>query len=151
MKSTTLKLLINLYPPYWGTGIRMTRISEDFREATVTMALRFYNRNYVRTHFGGSLYAMIDPFYMLMLMNILGREYVVWDKSARIEFLSPATGTVSAHFSIDDRIIDNIEKNTAAGDKYLPRFRIDITDEQGTVVAKAFKTLYIRRKHRPTP
>jgi acyl-coenzyme A thioesterase PaaI-like protein len=148
MKSTTLKLLINLYPPYWGTGIRMTRISEDFRDVTVTMTLRFYNRNYVNTHFGGSLYAMVDPFYMLMLMNILGREYVVWDKSASIEFLSPATGTVSAHFLIDDRIIEEIEENTAAGEKYLPRFRIDITDEKGTVVARAFKTLYIRRKNR---
>ena len=148
MKSKTLKSLINIYPPYWGTGIRLSHIADDYREATVTMKLRFYNRNYVNTHFGGSLYAMVDPFYMLMLMHILGRDYVVWDQAATIEFVSPARGMVSAHFVINDRIVEDIEKNTAAGEKYLPRFEIDIIDEQGTVVARATKTLYIRRKNR---
>ncbi len=148
MKSKVLKLLINIYPPYWGTGIRLSSIADDYREATVTMKLRFYNRNYVNTHFGGSLYAMVDPFYMLMLMHILGRDYVVWDQAATIEFVSPARGMVSAHFVVDDPMLEDIEKNTAAGGKYLPRFGIDITDEHGTVVARVTKTLYIRRKNR---
>lgn len=148
MKSKNLKTLINWYPPYWGTGIRVTHISEDYREVIVTMKLRFYNRNYVNTHFGGSLYAMIDPFYMLMLMHVLGRDYIIWDKAATIEFLSPARGTISAHFMIDDQIIEEIERNTAAGEKYLPQLLIDITDGNGTVVARASKTLYIRRKNR---
>lgn len=147
MKSKTLKLLINIYPPYWGTGIRLSHITDDYREATVTMKLRFYNRNYVRTHFGGSLYAMVDPFYMLMLMHILGRDYVVWDQAATIEFVSPARGMVIARFVVDDYMLEDIKKNTATGEKYLPRFGIDITDEQGTVVARATKTLYVRRKN----
>jgi acyl-coenzyme A thioesterase PaaI-like protein len=150
MKSTTLKMLINLYPPYWGTGIRLSYISEDYREATVTMKLRFYNRNYVNTHFGGSLYTMADPFYMLMLIHILGREYVVWDKAASIEFISPARGTVFAHFTITDQIIEQIEKRTAAGEKYLPQFEINITDTNGKVVARVNKTIYIRRKGNPS-
>jgi acyl-coenzyme A thioesterase PaaI-like protein len=148
MKSSTLKRLINIYPPYWGTGIRLSHITDDYREATVTMKLRFYNRNYVNTHFGGSLYAMVDPFYMLMLMNILGRDFVVWDQAATIEFLSPARGTVSAHFVVDDTMLEDIETHTGGGEKYLPRFGIDIIDEHGNVVARATKTLYIRRKNR---
>lgn len=148
MKSKTLKLLINIYPPYWGTGIRLSYITDDYREAIVTMKLRFYNRNYVNTHFGGSLYAMIDPFYMLMLMHILGPDYVVWDQAATIEFKSPARGMVKAHFVIDDCMLDDIKRNTADGNKYHPQFGIDITDEQGTVVAQATKTMYIRRKNR---
>lgn len=150
MKSKTLKMLVNLYPPYWGTGIRLSYISEDYRKATVTMKLRFYNRNYVNTHFGGSLYAMADPFYMLMLINILGRDYIVWDQAANIEFVSPAKGTVFAHFMVTDEILAQIEKKTAAGEKYLPQFEINITDTDGNVVARVKKTIYIRQKGKPT-
>jgi len=150
MKSRTLKTLINLYPPYWGTGIRLTYISEDYRKATVTMKLRFYNRNYVNSHFGGSLYSMADPFYMLMLIHILGRDYVVWDQSASIEFIAPARGTVVAHFTITEDDIAQIEKRTAGGEKYLPQFEIHITDTHGTVVARVTKTFYIRRKRPST-
>jgi len=146
MKPFFFKTLINCYPPYLGAGIRVTRVSRDYREITVRMKLRFYNRNYVGTHFGGSLYAMIDPFYMLMLMQVLGREYVVWDKSAAIEFKKPGRGAVSAQFRLTDPMIAEIRAQTADGAKYLPQFTIDITDRDNELVAQGFKTLYIRRK-----
>jgi len=148
MKAGLFKALINWYPPYLGAGIRLARISDDYRDLLVQMKLRFYNRNYVGTHFGGSLYAMIDPFYMLMLMQVLGREYIVWDKAATIQFKKPGRGTVSAHFLLTDRVIADIRTQTADGDKYLPEFSVDITDGDGELVARGFKTLYIRRKQR---
>ena len=67
--------LLSLYPPYLGAGVRVTRVSDDLRTFEVEMKLRFYNRNYVGTHFGGSLYSMCDPFYMLILLEALGRDY----------------------------------------------------------------------------
>jgi acyl-coenzyme A thioesterase PaaI-like protein len=143
---TLFRLLLNLYPPYLGTGIRVTRISSDYREIDVEMKLRFYNRNYVGTHFGGNLYAMADPFYMLMLMQILGREYTVWDKGASIEFVAPGKGTVRARFRVDDDMIGDIIAKTADGDKYEPVYPIDITDKNDQVVARIRKTLYIRQK-----
>lgn len=113
------------------------------------MKMRFYNRNYVNTHFGGSLYAMTDPFYMLMLIQILGKEYVVWDKSANIAFIRPGKGTVTARFSIDQDIISDIIGKTTEGQKYMPTFLVDIVDEQGNTVARVFKKLYIRKKQEP--
>ena len=92
MQPKYLKLLLNIYPPYLGAGIRVVQISGDFREVIVAMKLRWYNRNYVGTHFGGSLSAMTDPFFMLMLLNILGNDYIVWDQAARIQFLRPGRG-----------------------------------------------------------
>jgi len=148
MKSIFFKMLINLYPPYIGAGIRLARIRPDYRDLLVQMKLRFYNRNYVGTHFGGSLYAMIDPFYMLMLMHVLGREYIVWDKTATIDFKKPGRGTVSARFFLTDGMLSDIRTQTANGDKYLPEFNIDITDSDGELVARGIKTLYIRRKQR---
>ena len=147
MSPLLFKTLINLYPPYLGAGIRVRHISPDYRDLHVRMNLRFYNRNYVGTHFGGSLYAMIDPFYMLMLMQVLGRAYIVWDKAATIEFHKPGRGTVHAHFHLSDQTIAGIRAQTANGNKYEPRFEVDIIDDVDAVVAHGVKTLYIRRKN----
>jgi hypothetical protein len=146
MNPKYLKLLINLYPPYWGTGITVKRISRDYREVWVQMKMRWYNRNYVKTHFGGSLYAMTDPFFMVMLIHILGKEFVVWDKSAHIDFIKPGQGTVTARFLITEEQIKNIMRYTSDGQKYLPEFSVSIEDEAGEKVARVVKTLYIRKK-----
>jgi acyl-coenzyme A thioesterase PaaI-like protein len=146
MNAHLFKMLLNLYPPYLGAGIRVKHVSNDFRDLRVQMKLRFYNRNYVGTHFGGSLYAMIDPFYMLMLMQVLGSGYIVWDKNAAIEFRKPGRGTVNARFLLTDSVMTEIYAQTANGEKYLPEFEVDITDNTNELVARGFKTLYIRRK-----
>jgi len=146
MNTKYLKLLINLYPPYWGTGISIKSISPDYREICVQMKMRWYNRNYVNTHFGGSLYAMTDPFFMLMLIHILGKEFVVWDKRAYIDFIKPDQGTVTARFFIQEEQIEKIIHVTSGGQKYLPEFSVDIENEAGEKVARVVKTLYIKRK-----
>ncbi len=148
MQPFVFKLLSNLYPPYWGTGIRVSKISADCRELMVQMKLHWYNRNYVKTHFGGSLYAMTDPFLMLMLMQVLGREYIVWDQTARIEFIKPGRGTVRVKFLITDDDVTTIKACTAHGEKYLPEFTVAIRDDAGETVCRVTKTLYVRRKQR---
>lgn len=141
-----LRWLLNFYPPYFGAGIKVRYISPDFREVHVSMGLKWYNRNYVRTQFGGSLYSMTNPFYMLMLMENLGRDYIVWDKAAHIEFISPGKGTVHADFKIDEAMLNDVREHTANGEKYLPKYKATIRDDHGTLVARVEKTLYIRRK-----
>ena len=93
-KARLLRWVMTLYPPYLGAGISVQHMSADFRHVKVRMGLGWYNRNYVGTQFGGSLYSMVDPFYMLMLMENLGRDYIVWDKAASIDFVSPGKGPV---------------------------------------------------------
>ena len=146
MKPGTFRFLINLWPPFTLAGIHATHVSHDYREVEVTLSLRWYNQNYVGTHFGGSLFAMADPWYMLMLMQILGKEYYVWDQSASINFITPGRGVVRAKFKIDDGILSDIRAKTAAGEKYLPQFNIDIVDEKNQLVAQVQKTIYIRKK-----
>jgi len=74
----------------------------------VEMKIRSYNRNAIGSHFGGSLYAMTDPFYVIMLIKALGRGYIVWDKAASIEFVKPGYGTVTADFSLSDKDVGQI-------------------------------------------
>lgn len=140
------KFLMNLWPPYWGSGISVESISRDFKRLTVVMKMGWYNRNAVGTHFGGSLYAMTDPFFMLMLMGILGPGYVVWDQSACIDFIRPGRGKVRAEFSLTDKDIDLVRKQTEGGEKFLPEYSVDIKDESGQVIAQVRKVLYIRKK-----
>ncbi|MCL1125857.1 DUF4442 domain-containing protein [Shewanella surugensis] len=145
-KSVFFKWAMNAYPPYLFTGISIKQISQDYRKLTVVMPLRWYNRNYVGTHFGGNLFAMTDPWFMLMLIQILGRDFKVWDQSANIEFIKPGKGRVSCDFCIGDELLQHIYQATEKGDKYLPELVVDIKDETGEVVAKVKKIIYIRRK-----
>ncbi|WP_420645409.1 DUF4442 domain-containing protein [Candidatus Leptofilum sp.] len=150
MKTTPrlLKRLLNIYPPYLGAGVRVTTISDDWKELHVTMLLRWYNRNFVGTHFGGSLYSMIDPHLMLLLMQLLGKEYMVWDKAAEIEFIKPGQGKVTSTIRISDDVLEEIRQNTANGEKYFPTFIVEIKDADGELVAKVKKTIYVRKKRR---
>jgi hypothetical protein len=141
-----LKYRINLYPPFLGAGIRVKHIAPDYREVIVTMKLSWYNRNYVGTHFGGSLAAMTDPFYMLMLIHILGKEYTVWDKTSTIDFIAPGRGTVTAHFTLKDDQVAEIKSKTANGDPYYPEFSVDIVNETREIIARVNKKLYVRKK-----
>ncbi|HEU5413678.1 MAG TPA: DUF4442 domain-containing protein [Candidatus Angelobacter sp.] len=146
MTADKLKRRIRFYPPYLGAGVRVTHVSDDFRTVKVEMPLHFYNKNYVGTHFGGSLYAMCDPFYMLMLINILGPGYIVWDKAATIRFKRPGKGLVKATFTISEEKIAEIRAAADSQPKVEPEFHVSVTDEKGDVVAEIDKLLYVRKK-----
>ena len=144
--SGILRLLMNLWPPFIGAGIHVERIAPDYTEARVRMRLGLLNRNYMGTHFGGSLYAMTDPFFALLIMHQLGRRYVVWDKASAIDYQLPGRGTVRATFRITPEQIDAIRQATANGDKHEPTFSVDVVNRQGEVVARVDKTIYVRLK-----
>jgi uncharacterized protein DUF4442 len=150
LMSTKLQRLmlrsINIWPPFLAAGIRVARRSPDMKAIDVEMRLHFYNRNYVGTHYGGSLYSMTDPFYMLMLMENLGREYMVWDKAANIRFRKPGKGRVKAEFRLSDAQLNEIREKLRTQEKYEPTFLIEVKDEAGDVVAEVQKILHIRRK-----
>jgi hypothetical protein len=145
LSPTVFRHLVNLYPPYLGAGIRVTHVAADFRSVTVRMRLRFYNRNYFGTQFGGSMFSMTNPFYVLMLANILGREYVIWDKAATIRYLTPGRGTVHARFALSDEQIAELKERTASGEKYEPVYAVNIVDDAGTIIATVEQTLYLRK------
>ena len=141
-----LRHVFNLWPPFLMAGIHVTCLDADGRHAVVELRARPWNRNYVGTHFGGSLFAMTDPFFALMVVHNLPREYLVWDKSAAIDFQAPGRGRVRAHFVLTQQDIDTIVRMTAGGDKHLHLFRVDVVDRESLVVARVEKIVYIRRK-----
>lgn len=141
-----LKLLFNLWLPLMGAGIRITRIQPDWKEVDVEMKLRRWNANYVGTHYGGSLYSMTDPFYMVMFIEILGPDYIVWDKSASIRFRRPGRGTVFAKFRLTDGQIAEIRQALKTEEKIDREFSVDVKSADGEIIAEVKKLLQFRKK-----
>jgi acyl-coenzyme A thioesterase PaaI-like protein len=144
--SHALRRGVNLWPPFLGAGIRIKRIAPDMKAIDVEMKLRWWNANYVGTHFGGSLFAMTDAFYMLMLMANLGRDYIVWDKAASIRYRKPGTGTVRAEFRLTEAQLTEIREKLKTLPKYEPRFTVEVRDQQGNVIAEVEKLLHVKKK-----
>ena len=141
-----MRRLFNIWPPFRGMGIHVRELSPDFTHAVVELRMRLLNRNYVGTHFGGSLFAMADPWFMILMMKRLGDDYVVWDKAGAVRFLKPARGTVTARFEMPEERVAEARERTAGGGKHEPVFKAALVDAQGTTVAEVEKTLHIRRK-----
>jgi hypothetical protein len=143
-----IRTLLNFWPPFLGAGIRVKRWAADWREIDVEMKLRRWNTNYVGTHYGGSLYSMTDPFFMVMLIENLGKDYVVWDKSASIRFRKPGRGTVFASFRLSLEQVEEIREALKSQEKIERVFAVEVRDQAGTVIAEVEKLLHIRRKER---
>ena len=136
----------NLFPAYRGTGARIVYIARDYREIRVKIPLTWRTRNYVGTIYGGSMYGGIDPIYMLMLIKILGRDYVVWDKAAKISFKRPGKEALFANFLVTQPEIEEI-KTILEAEKSVDRiYNVELADKNGTVHALIEKTLYIAKK-----
>jgi acyl-coenzyme A thioesterase PaaI-like protein len=146
MPAKLLRPIANFWSPFRGAGIKIVFVSPDYREVRVQMKLHWYNKNYVGTHFGGSLYAMTDPFYMMMLINNLGSRYIVWDKGAKIDFKKPGRGTVHTHFVFTEQEIEEIKLKADELGKYIFDKPVDVVDDAGEVIASVMKTLYVRSR-----
>ena len=139
---------VNLYPPYLGMGVRVRSYSKDFTRFEVELRQRWYNRNLFGTHFGGSLYAMTDPFFVFIVTMNFGRGYIVWDKSACIDFIRPAKGTILGVFEISSERLAEIRAEVDALGTNTYHFEANLTDEAGQVVATVRKEVYVRAKQR---
>jgi acyl-coenzyme A thioesterase PaaI-like protein len=137
---------IGWWPPLLGTGIRVTRLDKDLRAIDVEMSLRPWNRNYVGVQFGGSLFAMTDPFYMIMLATNLGSEYVVWDKAASIRYKKPGLGRVRAEFRLSEKRLAEIRAALEVERRHDARFVVEVKDDAGEVVAEVERVVYCAKK-----
>ncbi|MFJ3787049.1 DUF4442 domain-containing protein [Kitasatospora sp. NPDC090091] len=148
VSARTFRRGINLWPPFLFAGIKVLGVSDDYRRAKVRLRLGRLNRNWVGTHFGGSIFAMTDPFWMLLVMQNLGRDYVVWDAAAEISFVSPGRGDIFAEFVLTDDRLAEIRELTQEGKKALVWFDTEVLAADGSVVARVRKQLYVREKRR---
>ena len=138
--------MINWYPPYLFSGIKVIAYANDFSSFRTRLKLTWYNRNLIGTAFGGSLYSMCDPFFMFILLIHLGEDYIVWDKRASIEFVKPGKGTVYADFKLTIEQISEIKERVNDEEKGVFDFPCEVKDGKGNLIAKLQKGVYVRRK-----
>ena len=146
-----IKFMMNLWPVFRGAGIWINYIKPDFSEMKVSIKLGFLNSNMFGVHFGGSLYAMVDPFVVILVSSRIGSDYYCWDYSGRIRYLKPGVGKISSLLAIDDKVIKRIKEEAKSGDKVLKEFTLEIKNEKDEIVALVDKTIYIRLKERFRP
>ena len=153
LSPANLRLALNLWPPFLGAGIHVREIARDWSYVRVELRHGRLNTGFFRTHFGGSLYAMTDPFPALQLVHLLGSDYQVWDRAARLEYLKPGRGTVWAETRVSPTEVARLRSAAAGGAKQLPEYEVNVQDEQGEVVARVYRTVYVRlkRDRRPSP
>lgn len=141
-----IRHLWRFWPPFLFSGIRIVKLDPLFRYAKVKLKLSFWTANYLGTQYGGSLFSMTDPFYMLMLIKNLGKEYAVWDKSASISYLKPGKSDVFAEFSLSEEDLTLIRSALEKEDRLLWTRQIEIKDLAGEVIARVEKTISIKKK-----
>ena len=146
MTPRRLRRVLRWWPPFVFSGIRVLEIADDWSSARIELRRRWYTANYVGTHFGGSLFAMTDPFWMILVMETLGRDYIVWDKAADIEFIKAVREPVYAQFRVDPAAIAELRSATASGEKVLRWFETEIRTAAGELVARSRKQLHVRLK-----
>lgn len=148
LKTRAFRWAFNFWPCYRGTGARVTHIAADWRETRIRLPLSLRTRNYVGTIFGGSLYAAVDPFYMLMLIHNLGRDYIVWDKAASIRFRRPGRSTLTATFRLEEAELQEIRDLLQDLPKVDRTYTVELVDKDGVVHAVVEKVIHIARKER---
>ncbi|MFI5276122.1 MAG: DUF4442 domain-containing protein [Ktedonobacterales bacterium] len=144
-RTRLLRWRYNWFPAYRGTGAWVTYIASDWREVRIRLPLNIQTYNYVGTIFGGSMYAAVDPFYMIMLIRNLGKGYVVWDRAATIRFKKPGRATLYARFALDQPELDAIRAELEQARSLDRVYHVELTDAQGVVCAEIDKVIYIRR------
>jgi acyl-coenzyme A thioesterase PaaI-like protein len=137
---------VNWFPAYCSTGARIEYIAADWREVRICLPLSWRTRNYVGTIFGGSMYAALDPIYMVMLIKLLGSRFEVWDKAATIRFRRPGRLALYATFRVDDSELEAIRTEVARDGKTEHQFTVELTDNAGEVYASCEKSLSIRAR-----
>jgi acyl-coenzyme A thioesterase PaaI-like protein len=148
MRASTFRRLLNLWPPFFFNSIRVLNLDDGYTEARVVLRLRPWNRNYVRTQFGGNLFSMADPFWMLLIIQHLGKDHYVWDKAGAIDFVAPGRADVYAHFKLEPGVLDELRAAAANGEKVLRWFEVPITTAAGETIAIVRKQIYVRLKPR---
>ncbi len=142
-KTWGFRLFMNWYPMYFGSGGRVLFISADWREVRVRLRRSLWTYNYVGTIFGGSMFSASDPFYMLILMRNLGKDFIVWDKSASIRFKKPGKTTLYAHFAVNEQVLSEISEKVAYSGEVDYTFVVYWKDKTGQVHAEIERTVYI--------
>ena len=140
------RYFINIYPAIFGTGVKVLFVSDDWHEVHLRLGINFWTKNYVGTIFGGSMFSATDSFYMVMLVNILGKEFVVWDKEAHIKFKRPGKEKIYAKFHLSTEDIQHIRETAREKGEHVFELKVNWLNKDGKVIAEIDRFLYVATK-----
>lgn len=144
--STIYKYGFNWSPMYRRSTGRLVEVSDDLHYVKIQIKLSWKNRNYAGSLFGGSMLAATDPIYMIQLIQILGDDYVVWDKAVTANYKRPGKGVLSGDFVFSAEEITAIKKKVAENNEMDLIKTMELINAKDEVVAEFSKTIYVAQK-----
>jgi acyl-coenzyme A thioesterase PaaI-like protein len=141
-----IRLGFNLHPAYRRTGGRVDYVSPDLTTIRVRLPLNRSTRNLVGTIFGGSLFAITDGPHPFLLIMALGSDYVIWDKSASIQYRRPGRTTLYGDCIITAEEIAEVKDILTRQPEVDRIYRVELKDESGVIHSLVERTVYIANK-----
>ncbi len=146
-KHILFKYGFNLSPMYRRSTGRITNVSKDLLTIKIKLPINYKNRNFVNSIFGGSMFSAVDPIYMVQLIDLLGSKYVVWDKSATIDFKLPAKEDLYAEFIYTNEELKDIKTKVQQDNEIEIVKTTSLTNkDKNKVYCEVKKTIYIADK-----
>lgn len=146
-KKTLFKYGFNLSPMYRRSTAKIVEVSEDLLSIKIKLPLSYKNRNYVNSIFGGSMFSAVDPIPMVQLINLIGDDFVVWDKSAEVFFKRPAKQHLYAEFKYSAQELEAIKERVAVEKEIEIVKTTQLTDKEKTqVFCEVRKKIYVADK-----
>lgn len=146
-RAWVMRVGFNFHPAFRGTGGRVAYISPDLTHVRVRLPMARRTRNFVGSLYGGSLFAVTDGVHVAMLLTLMERNVIIWDKAASIRYRRPAYTTLYADFRLAADELEQIEQELDAQHETSRRYTIELKDDLGNIYTVVERMVYIADKH----
>jgi hypothetical protein len=136
----------NWSPMYRRTTAKLIEVSDDLHYVKIRLKLNWKNRNYAGSMFGGSMLSATDPIYMIQLIQILGNDYVVWDKAVTAKYKRPGKGTIYGEFAFTPEEIEDIKLQVKTKQQVDLEKTMQLVNAKAEIIAEFSKTIYVAEK-----
>tara|TARA_B100001758_G_C18417002_1_gene621090 strand:+ start:12762 stop:13184 length:423 start_codon:yes stop_codon:yes gene_type:complete len=136
-----------MYPPLLFNRIILKEISDDYMQMRVVLRRTFFNINFHKTIFGGSIFSACDPYFPTMYYHIFlrkGRKLIIWLKAAEIKYLKPADSSLRLHFKIRENEVQIIEEDLNNNGKAEIWHTVKAVNKKGVICVEARMQIYLK-------
>ena len=142
--------LMNFWLPFFFNRIKIINVSDDFKRVDVLLKHTFWNRNPNKALWGGAIFSAVDPFYPIMLKQILlldNIETVFLTKSAQVDYLKESKTNILFSFLVTDNEIKNLKNILTVEVKYDGWHEVYGIDEDNKKCIRAKIQVYLKLRN----
>ena len=144
-----LKRMLNLWFPFMTNRIQIDSISDDFHHMHVCLKHSFWNRNPNKSIWGGSIVSAMDPFFPILMKQILLRDGIVTDfysKAISVQFIKMVKSNVTFQFSISEKEVALVVQELDQNEKYEGWHSVEGIGSNNKICVKGKVQIFLRKR-----